>query len=52
MATAEFMERVLARGVRVGQFLPGKLRAVTHLGVSRADVDRAIEVMRTVLLPE
>jgi threonine aldolase len=42
-------ERLLARGVGVSDLRPGWLRAVTHLGVSDADIDQAIERMQEVL---
>jgi threonine aldolase len=42
-------ERLLERGVGVGDLRPGWLRAVTHLGVDDQDVDEAIERMQEVL---
>jgi threonine aldolase len=36
-------------GVEVTPFGPNRLRAVTHLDVSRADIDRALEAFRRVL---
>lgn len=42
-------ERLREAGVLVGDLRPGWLRAVTHLGVSDDDVDRAIERMPGVL---
>jgi threonine aldolase len=38
-----------AAGVAVAGFGPGRIRAVTHAGVSRADVDRAVEITAEVL---
>jgi threonine aldolase len=42
-------ERLRERGVLVGDLRPGWLRAVTHLDVSDADIDQAIEEMQEVL---
>jgi len=41
--------KLAAGGVLVTSFGPRRLRAVTHLDVSAADIDRAVEVMATVL---
>src|SRR6266542_5563859 len=46
---ATFVERLLARGVRMGAMGPRTVRAVTHLDVSRDQTDRAIQAARTVL---
>ncbi len=40
----DFQQRLLARGVSLFSTGPARLRAVTHLDVSRADIDRAIAV--------
>jgi threonine aldolase len=48
VAPADFVARLLERGVRVGH-ISRRVRAVTHLDVSRAEVERAIEVIRTAL---
>jgi threonine aldolase len=47
----ELGEELEAAGVRVSVLGRTKLRAVTHLDVSRADISRAIEVLRRVLHP-
>jgi threonine aldolase len=44
-----FVSRLAARGVLVTAFGPKRLRAVTHLDVSAADVDRAVETIAEVL---
>jgi len=41
--------RLAARGVLVTAFGPKRLRAVTHLDVSAADIDRAVETIAEVL---
>jgi threonine aldolase len=41
--------RLLAEGVRMGAMGPRMVRAVTHLDVSAAQTERAIEAARTVL---
>jgi threonine aldolase len=42
-------ERLLERGVAVGDLRPGWLRAVTHLDIGEQDVEQAIERMQGVL---
>jgi threonine aldolase len=42
----EFVERLLERGVAMSQFGTRTVRAVTHLDVSRADVEAAINAAR------
>ncbi|HQZ90641.1 MAG TPA: GntG family PLP-dependent aldolase [Thermomicrobiales bacterium] len=39
-----------ARGVRMGGGSGPRMRAVTHLDVSRADIERAVEIMREAVL--
>ena len=48
MAPPAFMAAIQERGVRVSGG-GARLRAVTHLDVSRADVERALDVMREAL---
>jgi threonine aldolase len=43
------VERMLARGVRMGALGPRTIRAVTHLDVSAEQVERALAVAREVL---
>ena len=43
--TGDLEERARARGVLLGDLRPGWLRAVTHLDISDADIDGAIEVI-------
>ena len=45
---ADFVPRLLAAGVRMGH-ISRRVRAVTHLDVSRDDIDRTIEIVRAVL---
>jgi len=51
MSAAEFAAALLAKGVRVTEMGPARIRAVTHLDVDAAMIERAIaavaEVMRT-----
>jgi threonine aldolase len=49
LTAAEAVERLLARGVRVGAMGRTLIRAVTHLDVSRAQVERAVTVAHEVL---
>lgn len=49
LTAEEVVDRLLARGVRVGAITRTQLRAVTHLDVSQADVERAVSIMQDVL---
>jgi threonine aldolase len=40
---------LLAEGVEMTQMGPGRIRAVTHMDVDRAGIERALEVLRRVL---
>jgi threonine aldolase len=40
---------LLADGVETTQMGPGRIRAVTHMDVDRAGIERALEVLRKVL---
>ena len=46
---AAVVERLLARGVRMGALGPRTIRAVTHLDVSAAQVERALDAAGAVL---
>jgi threonine aldolase len=46
---AEIAEQLRREGVRVSVFGPTRLRAVTHLDVSRQDIERAITILRRIL---
>jgi threonine aldolase len=46
---AGFVERLLARGVRMGALGPRTVRAVTHLDVGPAGIERALAAARAVL---
>jgi threonine aldolase len=48
VAPVDFVAKLLDRGVRMGH-INRRVRAVTHLDVSRADVEHAIEVVRSLL---
>jgi threonine aldolase len=48
-AAADVVERLAARGVQLVRFSDRRLRAVTHLDVSRDDVLRAAQVIAAVL---
>ncbi len=48
VTAAELARRCLERGLRIGT-IGGKIRAVTHLDVSRAQVDEAIQIIADVL---
>jgi threonine aldolase len=44
------VERLLARGVRMGALGPRTIRAVTHLDVSGAQIERALDAARAVFV--
>jgi threonine aldolase len=46
--SATFVERLLTRGVRMGALGPRTVRAVTHLDVSAAQIERAVDAARAV----
>ena len=48
IAPVDFVPRLLEQGVRMGH-ISRRVRAVTHLDVSRADVEDAIEIIRKML---
>ena len=49
MTAAQFMSRMAEFGVKLTAFGGSKVRAVTHYGIERSDVERAAEVARKVL---
>ncbi len=49
LTATEAVQHMLARGVRMGATGRTLIRAVTHLDVSRADVERAVEVAQAIL---
>jgi threonine aldolase len=49
VASAELARRVESAGVRLHAIAPTRLRAVTHLDVDAAGVDRAIAAVRAAL---
>jgi threonine aldolase len=46
---AAFVDAVRAEGVLLERFPHGQLRAATHLGIGAADIDRAIDAIRSAL---
>jgi threonine aldolase len=48
LSDGEFLERARERGVLLCPLMSGVIRAVTHLDVTSADIDRAIETVRAV----
>ena len=49
ISAPEISERLAARSVRIGAMGPDSIRAVTHLDVDRAGVEKAAEALRAVL---
>ena len=45
----QLLRRAWDAGVRLAELGKGRIRAVTHSGVREADVDRAVDVVRTVM---
>jgi len=50
-APGDFVESMGRHAIDLSSTPDGRVRAVTHLDVSRAEVDEALKVARTVLLP-
>jgi threonine aldolase len=48
LSATEISDRLKAAGVLIGALGPSQLRAVTHLDISRADVETAAEALRQV----
>jgi threonine aldolase len=46
-----FVDRMSAHGVELSGTPDGRVRAVTHLDVTRADIDSALQAARDALLP-
>jgi hypothetical protein len=53
MEPGAFQKACAARGLRISRYLGNspRLRAVTHCGVERADIDRALEIVAELLVP-
>jgi len=49
MSAEDLAQRLAARGVRVLSTGPGRLRAVTHYGITAEDIDHAISVLTEVM---
>jgi threonine aldolase len=49
LSADDLVKRLAARGVRVLSVGPGRLRAVTHYGITTEDIDRAISVLTEVM---
>ncbi len=49
LTAAELIERLAGLGIRIGASSRTRLRAVTHLDVTRADVEEAAEAVRAVI---
>ncbi|MSO75598.1 MAG: low specificity L-threonine aldolase [Alphaproteobacteria bacterium] len=49
LTSEQVYERLLAKGIRVGSGDGHRMRAVTHLDVSRADIERVVRAMRDVV---
>lgn len=52
LTQADFIASAWTEGVRLAELGHGRIRAVTHAGVSEADVDRALAVFRGILAPD
>jgi threonine aldolase len=49
MAPAEFNEQCLAKGVRFSQVDDNRFRAVVHLNIAEQDIDKAVELVKSVV---
>ena len=45
---AEFLERCIAGGLRFSHVGPNRIRAVTHMDVTRQDMEKAAEIVATI----
>lgn len=52
LSQAEFIDRAWSEGVRLAELGRGRIRAVTHAGVTASDIDRALSVFRGILAPD
>ena len=50
MTPAEFTDRMKERGVRMGAYKDGRVRAVTHLGVTKTDVVQTTQELHEMLV--
>ena len=50
MTADQFCERLEQRGASMVPMGIGRVRAVTHLDVNRADIERAIEIIKSVVM--
>ncbi|MDC2961377.1 GntG family PLP-dependent aldolase [Streptomyces gilvifuscus] len=51
VSQSRFIERAWDEGVRLAELGRGRIRAVTHAGVTDSDVDRALSVFHDILTP-
>jgi threonine aldolase len=49
LTSKDFTDRLLERGVRMGWYTDGRVRAVTHLGVSRQETVKAADTIHAML---
>lgn len=49
MSTSEFLDKIEKNGVLAGTIGPKTIRMVTHLGISKEDIDEAAEVIESVI---
>ncbi len=49
LSATEFLRRTAERGVKISPFGGNKVRAVTHYGIERGDLERACTVIRRVM---
>ena len=50
MTGLEFCDRLLELGVRMGGYQDGRVRAVTHLDISRSDIVKAVDAVHRMLV--
>ena len=49
LSAMQFSDRLLSQGLRMSVVGPCRLRAVTHLDVSKGDIDKALEIVNRVV---
>jgi threonine aldolase len=51
LAPSAFIAALAERGIAVGELMRGRLRAVTHFGITREDIELVVDAVRQVIVP-
>lgn len=49
MTAQDFTDRLLEKGIRMGSYQDGRVRAVTHMDISKADILKTVDEIRTLV---